>query len=773
MLPCTQCDCDVVHVFEAFWQQSPVAKRLLKGRSCGELVVDYSLLCSSMEEFVSDVGEMLQREPSRVLLQLGVAADLTEPSSSNSPTVLRVERVLPLTPLSRLRASKIDTLVSVRGTVTRVGAIRPLVLSASFKCAKCSHEETRNFVDGKYDAPTFCGSGGECKGRSFELQRESATTVDLQELKVQQRDDDDVGRVPRSIDVELLGQTLVGTCVPGDVVVVAGIVRSVNADVAGGRHDKHALNTSTYVLYLDANSLYNETTRTGLAASTTSSGLADAREDAAANAERIRRFKELSRHPQCLSILVDSLCPTIFGQRLPKLGLLLALVSETDENRFSKRIIETTSQDSREEAGEENNVGSDAAGAANDSNSAPTKTRSKRRRIEEENHAVRKTSHVLVVGDPGMGKSQMLKAAAACAPRSVYVCGNTSTTAGLTATVSREKRSGGAALEAGALVLADRGACILDELDKMESSQQSGLLEAMEQQRVSIAKSGIVATLSARTAVLAAANPIGGQYDRSRTLLQNLGKKLSAPLLSRFDLIFLLVDDADTNRDDLLSRHVLGDFKTSTTQKDDNAPLQRASGRVVPRHFLRDYIGYAASTCRPALSTDAARVLRSEYLRMRADSVNGGGPPVTMRQLESLVRLSKSRARLELRRLVTKRDADDVVALLRASLVQAFQQGNMHSSSSSGNALAKGASDAKIVKCLVSALHDTADQNRDPFFTLKQISDVANRACNFDMYSRKPIRDYIEILRDQNYLLYQRHPRENAVFVYKLASSKF
>jgi DNA helicase MCM8 len=176
---------------------------------------------------------------------------------------------------------------------------------------------------------------------------------------------------------------------------------------------------------------------------------------------------------------------------------------------------------------------------------------------------------VLVVGDPGMGKSQLLQAVANVAPRGVYVCGNTTSTTGLTVTMVKDGITGDYALEAGALVLGDQGICCIDEFDKMGTEHQvsgarcswlrarrlwlrappssrrcrwcaQALLEAMEQQRISIAKAGIVSSLSARTSVLAAANPCGGHYNRGKTVVENL--RMSPALLSRFDLIFILLD---------------------------------------------------------------------------------------------------------------------------------------------------------------------------------------------------------------------------------------
>lgn len=268
---------------------------------------------------------------------------------------------------------------------------------------------------------------------------------------------------------------------------------------------------------------------------------------------------------------------------------------------------------------------------------------------------VRGEMNALLIGDPGTAKSQLLQYVARIAPRGLYTSGRGTTAAGLTAAVIREK-GGSMSLEAGALVLADKGIACIDEMDKMRPEDRVAIHEAMEQHTVSVAKGGIVATLNARTAVLAAANPALGRYEPNRTVAENIS--LPVTILSRFDIIFVLRDVPDKQADAKMSQHILEIHQRGVSPVE--APIDA--------ELLRKYISYS-KTIQPELSNDALNRLREFYLAMRLASESEGSPvAITARQLESLVRVSEARARSALREEVTGQDAEAAITLMKRSL---------------------------------------------------------------------------------------------------------
>ncbi len=261
--------------------------------------------------------------------------------------------------------------------------------------------------------------------------------------------------------------------------------------------------------------------------------------------------------------------------------------------------------------------------------------------------------NILLVGDPGTAKSEFLKYVSRLAPRALYTSGRGSTAAGLTAAVVKEA-NGMMMLEAGAVVLADQGIACIDEFDKMKPEDRSVLHEVMEQQTVSVAKGGIVATLNARTSILAAANPTLGRYDPYKNLYENVN--LPIPLLNRFDLIYVVRDVPDKEGDEKLAEHIL--------------ELRRKSSYAVapPVDFnlLRKYIEYTKRV-NPTLSEGASKKIKEFYLQMRSLSQEGT-IAITARQLETLIRLTLARARLLLKPVADEEDAERAIALVRKML---------------------------------------------------------------------------------------------------------
>lgn len=639
---------------------------------------------------------------------------------------VRLHGVTPVLPIAALKADVVNQFVSVVGTVVRVSAIKPLVTRCDFVCAKCNEATSRAFPDGKFLPPQRC-ENSPCRGRTLLPNRSSVDTVDYQKIKLQEMESTDVGpgRMPRMIEVELY-EDLVDSCIPGNVVTISGVVKSINSEIHGGRYGKRAQANSLYILYISANSVEN-------------SAKADKDKDKVSDIdftkEDLEQISHIINQGNVFDHLVHSLCPGIYRNDTVKAGLVLALLGGTQHSDDKDTVCVSRSD-----------------------------------------------SHVLVVGDPGLGKSQMLRAVAAVAPRSVYVGGNTTTTTGLTVTMVRDS-SGDYALEAGALVLADQGVCCIDEFDKMGIDYQA-LLEAMEQQSISIAKAGIVCNLAARTSVIAAANPSGGHYDRSRSVGENL--KMKAALLSRFDLVFILLDRPDEERDRLLSEYVMNSHsrrsrKSRKRPREDGAAsaswsassfvddprgeaaasshqllshrLRQNAGdyslNPIPLYFMRKFIAYARRYVHPRLSAEAAALLQKKYLELRSAGEGQQNPtdsiPITTRQLESLIRLSQARARAELSETVTASHAQDVVDIMQECLLDTYitEDGNLDFGRSGGMSL------AKKVKAYVARLMKAAARRNTSLFSMDDLLEVADSmGLKVDDF-----RDFVDILRNECYLL--------------------
>lgn len=644
----------------------------------------------------------------------------------------------PVMPMRDLKSHNIGRFVSLRGNVVRVSNMRPLVATLEFECARCRRRETVHVQDGKYVARTIC-SAESCRSKALGLSRSSARMVDWQKIRLQELPSEDAqesGRVPRTVEVELT-HDLVDSCVPGDTVTISGVVKAESVEEHTAGRPASKANKTIWVLYVDANSVAvdknaRSASEGGVGADPgapvgVNSRMA-AETDVHFSPNELEAIRAIHSEPDLFKLVVNSLSPGIFGHELVKAGLALTLFGGTP------RVV----------------MG-----------------RGGRKRSDP---------HMLIVGDPGMGKSQMLNYLSMVAPRGVYVCGNTTSSTGLTVTVVRDPASGDFALEAGALVLADRGVCCIDEFDKMTPVEHQALLEAMEQQQISVAKAGIVCSLPARASVIAAANPTGGHYNRARTVAENL--RMSAPILSRFDLIFILLDAPDRNKDRLLSRHVFamhgarkvgnaGQPQYAAAAAAAAAAAGRWSGQAghadwqasrplaerlvvtdanfdpVPPVLLRKYIEYARAHVRPQLSDGACALLKSFYLQLRSRHRGSECGAITTRQLESLMRLSEARAKLELLEEVTEAHVQDVIDIMKESLYYDHMAdlgmqlgggaagagglgglglglGGGRANAGSGGSVA-GLSKSNLAKRFIAALEHAVLQKRDAILTTDEV----------------------------------------------------
>ncbi|WP_231186124.1 minichromosome maintenance protein MCM [Haladaptatus sp. DYF46] len=294
---------------------------------------------------------------------------------------------------------------------------------------------------------------------------------------------------------------------------------------------------------------------------------------------------------------------------------------------------------------------------------------------------IRGDLHMLLIGDPGTGKSQMLSYIQHIAPRSVYTSGKGSSSAGLTAAAVRDDFGDGQqwTLEAGALVLADKGIAAVDELDKMSPEDRSAMHEGLEQQKISVSKAGINATLKSRCSLLGAANPKYGRFDQYESIAEQIN--LEPALISRFDLIFTVTDKPDPDHDSRLAEHILqtnfaGELNTQRTEI--NAPnitedqVNSQTEEVAPAidaELLRKYIAYAKSNVYPTMTSEARQEIRDFYVNLRSKGMDEDAPvPVTARKLEALVRLAEASARVRLSDTVEQEDADRVIEIARSCM---------------------------------------------------------------------------------------------------------
>ncbi|KAL3519237.1 hypothetical protein ACH5RR_017386 [Cinchona calisaya] len=298
----------------------------------------------------------------------------------------------------------------------------------------------------------------------------------------------------------------------------------------------------------------------------------------------------------------------------------------------------------------------------------------------EGKHRLRGDINVLLLGDPGTAKSQFLKYVEKTGQRAVYTTGKGASAVGLTAAVHKDPVTREWTLEGGALVLADRGICLIDEFDKMNDQDRVSIHEAMEQQSISISKAGIVTSLQARCSVIAAANPIGGRYDSSKTFSQNM--ELTDPIISRFDILCVVKDVVDPVTDEMLAKFVvdshfksqpkgaiLDDRSVLNSQDDGQASTLPFDPEIISQELLKKYITYAKLNIFPRLHDADLDKLTQVYAELRRESSHGQGVPIAVRHIESMIRMSEAHARMHLRQHVTQEDVDMAIRVLLDSFI--------------------------------------------------------------------------------------------------------
>ncbi|PHH53221.1 DNA replication licensing factor mcm4 [Ceratocystis fimbriata CBS 114723] len=535
-------------------------------------------------------------------------------------------RMYGMNEISNMRSldpSDIDKMITIKGLVIRATPVIPDMKTALFKCDVCGWCHSAYNERGRITEPTECPNANCDAKNSMQIQHNRCTFEDKQILKLQETPDDvPAGQTPHSVSV-MMYRDMVDCCKAGDRVVITGIYRASPVRVNPTQRAIKSVH-KTYVDAVHAQKIDKK--RMGIDQSTLILDGDDSQptevnpsipETRKITPEEERKILEASQKPDIYEILARSLAPSIYEMDDVKKGILLQLFGGTNKT-FTKGG----------------------------------------------NPRYRGDINILLCGDPSTSKSQMLGYVHKIAPRGVYTSGKGSSAVGLTAYVTRDPETRQLVLESGALVLSDGGVCCIDEFDKMGEATRSVLHEVMEQQTVSVAKAGIITTLNARTSILASANPIGSRYNPNISVPQNID--LPPTLLSRFDLVYLILDRPDDKTDRRLAKHILSLYLEDTP---DHAPTEN---EIMPVEFLTMYISYARSNIHPKITDAAATELTNSYVEMRklGQDVRSSEKRITAttRQLESMIRLAEAHAKMRLSLEVTRDDVIEAYRLIKSAL---------------------------------------------------------------------------------------------------------
>lgn len=534
---------------------------------------------------------------------------------------------------SELRAKHINRLVSVRAIVSGTSRLRSKTQLLVAKCRGCGHEYRQVLVSGldTIVLPTTCmneksqGGSSKCGKSPYVINPHSCMYIDQQNIRLQDIPGDMPFYRPMAVDVEGPGgleeaNTHTGASDDGSATVLPAVLEGhvVRPDLLAGCKlivtGTLVAKPGTKIVYLLGHGIHVVDSSDEFDHLQTIQSFY--------SAEDIPKFYTFKNQPNVVSIIESLIAPQIEGMEDAKRAIACLLFGGT--NKYTQELIR-----------------------------------------------LRGNINVLLISDPGLGKSELLLEASRLAPIGIYTSGKSTSAVGLTAGVMRDKATSEFFLEGGALVLADKGIVCIDELDKMNETDRVALHEAMEQGSISISKAGISATLNARTSILAAANPTLGRFDDFQKAADQID--FSVTILTRFDLVFMLKDKQSPEKDAMIVSKIA---KIATGERPAAAASHREQNSVFTQAFLKKYIAYAQATCTPKLDQSSLEILKAAYIKYRTDALKSSSAiPITVRQLEALIRLSESFAKMRLSPVVTVEDVEYAIDIFQKSTADALQAG--------------------------------------------------------------------------------------------------